>query len=230
MIAVNLDHYRLDADYKHGLHFTALPTAWVSGFHKDAQLRIGSSTAWVTDTIGAHAGFLEFTGQGLTTFERAMDRAETLMAILGSRLLETQKRVSESAEALSLRQAGEGSIVANISGSISKGVTQILRWVYFWHSSAGKNEGKRQKDEMMPGEDVVSFTLNQDFETATMTPQELTALVAAWQAGAVSSETLHNLMRRGEVLEPSRSNEEETKAIEGERKRFTLNHDLRTSA
>ena len=31
IIAVNLDHYRLDADYKHGVHFTALPTAWVSG-------------------------------------------------------------------------------------------------------------------------------------------------------------------------------------------------------
>ena len=35
IIAVNLDHYRLNADYKHGLHFTALPTAWVSGFDKD---------------------------------------------------------------------------------------------------------------------------------------------------------------------------------------------------
>lgn len=218
VIAVNLDHYRLDADYKHGLHFTALPTAWVSGFHKDAQLRIGSSTAWVTDTIGAHAGFLEFTGQGLTTFERAMDRAEKLMAILGSRLLESQKRVSESAEALSLRQAGEGSIVANISGSISKGVTQILLWVLFWHSSAGKDEGRGMKEI---GEEVVSFTLNQDFETATMTPQELTALVAAWQAGAVSTETLHNLMRRGEVLEPSRSNEEETTAIHAEKRGFT---------
>ena len=34
IIAVNLDHYRLNADYKHGLHFTALPTAWVSGFDK----------------------------------------------------------------------------------------------------------------------------------------------------------------------------------------------------
>ena len=31
MIAVNLDHCRLDADSKHGLHFTALPTAWVAG-------------------------------------------------------------------------------------------------------------------------------------------------------------------------------------------------------
>jgi hypothetical protein len=38
VIAVNLDHYRLDADYKHGMHFTALPTAWVSGFDKSATL------------------------------------------------------------------------------------------------------------------------------------------------------------------------------------------------
>jgi hypothetical protein len=50
---VNLDHYRLHADYRHGMHFTALPTAWVSGFDKAATLRIGSSTAWVTDTPGA---------------------------------------------------------------------------------------------------------------------------------------------------------------------------------
>ena len=88
MIAVNLDHFRLDADFKHGLHFTALPTAWVSGFDKTATLRIGSSTAWVSETAGATAGFLEFTGHGLTTFERAMDRDERLMAVLGSRLLE----------------------------------------------------------------------------------------------------------------------------------------------
>ncbi|MFN7138292.1 MAG: DUF4055 domain-containing protein, partial [Limisphaerales bacterium] len=74
IISVNLDHYRLNADYKHGLHFTALPTAWVSGFDKASELRIGSSTAWVAETPGATAGFLEFTGQGLTTFERAMDR------------------------------------------------------------------------------------------------------------------------------------------------------------
>ncbi len=34
VMVLNLDHYRLDADYKHGLHFTALPTAWVAGFDK----------------------------------------------------------------------------------------------------------------------------------------------------------------------------------------------------
>ena len=59
IVHVNLDPCRLDADYKHGLHFTALPTAWVSGFDKTAELRIGSSTGWVADSVGAVAGFME---------------------------------------------------------------------------------------------------------------------------------------------------------------------------
>jgi Domain of unknown function (DUF4055) len=118
IIAVNLDHYRLDADYKHVVHFTALPTAWVSGFDKSATLIIGSSTAWVTETPGAAAGFLEFTGQGLKTFERAMDRDEHLLAVLGSRLLEGQKKVGETAQAIGLCHfAGENQPV--ICGSKS---------------------------------------------------------------------------------------------------------------
>lgn len=58
------------------------------GLNKASSLRIGSSTAWVTETPGATAGFLAFTGQGLETFECAMDRDERLLAVLGSRLLE----------------------------------------------------------------------------------------------------------------------------------------------
>jgi hypothetical protein len=131
IITVNLDHYRLDADYKHGIHFTALPTAWVSGFDKTANLRIGSSTAWVTETTGATAGYLEFTGHGLITFERAMDRDERLLAVLGSRLLEGQKKVGETAQAIELRQSGENSILGNIAVNLSASLTQVLRWGYW---------------------------------------------------------------------------------------------------
>ena len=79
IIAVNLDHYRLNADYKHGLHFTALPTAWVSGFDKSSNLRIGSSTAWVAETPGATAGFLEFTGQ-VQCFDNFLLERKTISA------------------------------------------------------------------------------------------------------------------------------------------------------
>jgi hypothetical protein len=203
IIAVNLDHYRLNADYKHGLHFTALPTAWVSGFDKAAELRIGSSTAWVAETVGATAGFLEFTGQGLTTFERAMDRDERLMAVLGTRMLEAQKRVGESADAIELRQSGENSVLSAVSLSVSDSLTHVLRWVYWWNSTEETPEAI--------GEDRVLVTVNSDFSTKGMASEEITAIVSAWQAGAISRESMFELFRRGEVLPPGRTNEEESR-------------------
>ena len=205
IIAVNLDHYRLNADYKHGLHFTALPTAWVSGFDKASILRIGSSTAWVAETPGATAGFLEFTGQGLTTFERAMDRDERLMAVLGSRMLEPQKRGVETAEAIELRQSGENSVLSAISISVSASLTQMLRWAYWWNST-----------EDFPGaidSTLVQAQLNTDFSPRGLASDELTAIVRAWQSGAISKESMFELFRRGEVLPTSRTNEEEQQLI-----------------
>jgi hypothetical protein len=202
---VNLDHYRLNADYKHGLHFTALPTAWVSGFDKSSILRIGSSTAWVAETPGATAGFLEFTGQGLTTFERAMDRDERLMAVLGSRMLEPQKRAVETADAIELRQSGENSVLSAISLSVSDSISHILRWVYWWNST-----------EVLPeaiGDNQVLAQLNLDFSALGMSSEEITAIVSAWQAGAISQESMFELFRRGEVLPAGRTNEEEKKLV-----------------
>jgi hypothetical protein len=201
IIAVNLDHYRLSADYKHGMHFTALPTAWVSGFDKASSLRIGSSTAWVAETPGATAGFLEFHGQGLSTFERAMDRDEQLMAVLGTRMLESRKRVGETAAAIELRQSGENSILNTVSLSISSSLTQVLRWVYWWNST------EHFPDDIGP--DLVLASLNTDFSITGMSALEITALVAAWQAGAISQATMLDLFRAGEVIAPGRTNDEE---------------------
>ena len=214
IIAVNLDHYRLNADYKHGMHFTALPTAWVSGFDKNSSLRIGSSTAWVAETPGATAGYLEFHGQGLSTFERAMDRDEQLMAVLGTRMLESRKKVAETAAAIELRQSGENSILNTISLSVSASLTQVVRWVYWWNST-----------EPIPdaiGPNFVLVNLNTDFSVTGMSAQEITALVAAWQAGAISQETMLDLFRAGEVIAPGRSNEEEINLVLNEKKKLNI--------
>jgi hypothetical protein len=205
VISVNLDHYRLDADYKHGMHFTALPTAWVSGFDKGAALRIGASTAWVTETPGASAGFLEYTGQGLTTFERAMDRDERLMAILGARLLEMQKRVGEAAEAIELKQSGENSVLASLGMSVGMSLTQVMRWAYWWNST------ETWPDDVT--KEQVSIELNSDFSTKGLSAPEITAVVQAWQNGALSRDSMMELFRRGEVLPEGRTNEEEVRLV-----------------
>lgn len=208
VIGVNLDHYRLDADYKHGMHFTALPTAWVSGFDKSATLRIGASTAWVTETPGATAGFLEYTGQGLTTFERAMDRDERLMAILGARLLESQKKVAETAESIELRQTGENSILGSLASSVSGSLTQVLQWAYWWNSTEDFPEDATKEQ--------VTLELNSDFSTKGFTAQELATVVSAWQQGAISRDTMFDLFRRNEILPEGRTNEEEGKLVRKE--------------
>jgi len=206
IISVNLDHYRLDADYKHGLHYTALPTAWVSGFDKTSELRIGSSTAWVAETPGAVAGFLEFKGHGLSTFENAQNRDERLMAVLGSRMLEDTKRVGETADAIELRQAGENSILMTLALSVSDSISQVLRWVYWWNST-------EQYPEDI-SESLVLLQINTDFTAKGLTAMELTAIVSAWQAGAISQATMFDLFRKGEVLPTGRTDDEEKNLVQ----------------
>jgi len=121
-----------------------------------------------------------------------MDRDEQMMAVLGTRMLESRKRVGETAAAIELRQSGENSILNTVSLSVSAGLTQVLRWVYWWNST-----------EPIPdaiGSDLVLATLNTDFSVTGMSFQEIAALVAAWQAGAISQDTMLDLFRAGEVM------------------------------
>lgn len=208
LIAVNLDHYRLNADYKHGLHYTGLPTAWVSGFPKETNLRIGSGTAWVTETIGASAGYLEFTGQGLNALVAAQDKDERYMAILGARLLEENKKEAETAEVLQIRQSGEGSVLHNAAAAVGHSMTKVIKWIYWWHSTEPFPESIKDTD--------CSLNMNTDFIGYKLPADKLLALVRAWQGRAISHHTLlHNFMQ-GEVLPPGLDIAEELELIEAE--------------
>ena len=207
LIALNLDHYRLNADYKHGLHFTALPTAWLAGFGEQRELKIGSGTVWMTDNPTAKAGYLEYYGHGLTSFERALERDERLLAILGSRLLEPQKAQPETAEALALKTSGEESILSAIATALSHSLTDVLRWAHWWTTP-----GTEHFPDQLPDKAVL-FNLNQDFGTTGLDARDLTALVAAWQGKAFSRDTLFELLRKGEILPDGRTNEQEARLL-----------------
>mgnify|MGYP001816812258 FL=1 len=63
---------------------------------------------------------------------------------------------------------------------------------------------------------TVEFNLNNDFLPARMSPQELTALMQAWQQGGISQDTfLHNL-KRGEILPEDTSVEDEKDKLDFE--------------
>ncbi len=65
--------------------------------------------------------------------------------------------------------------------------------------------------------DQVLLELNTDFSTKGMAAPDIQAIVAAWQAGAISRGTMTDLFRAGEVLPEGRTNEEEVKLVGAQR-------------
>lgn len=187
LVDVNLSHYRTTADYEHGLHFTGLPTPVVTGFYADdqsSQLRIGSGTAWLLPDPAAKAFYLEFSGQGLQELREALRAKESMMATLGARILAPEKRQVETAQTAAIHRAGENSVLASISQSISIGLTHCLEWMGNWIGSDG---------------DVI-VALNKDYLPNSMTSEDVKALVTSWQAGAISHETLFSNLVKGEII------------------------------
>lgn len=105
---------------------------------------------------------------------------------------------------IELRQNGESGVLMTLALSVSDSVSQVLRWIYWWNST---KESPEDIDE-----ELVLLELNTDFSSKGMDSQELAAVVSAWQAGAISRETMFDLFRRGEVLRPGRTNEEQLAA------------------
>src|SRR6266446_6541584 len=59
----------------------------------------------------------------------------------------------------------------------------------------------------------VLIQLNTDFSLKGMSSQDLQAVVAAWQAGALSRDTMFELFRRGEILPDGRTNQDEAALV-----------------
>ena len=89
----------------------------------------------------------------------------------------------------------------------------MLRWVYWWNST------EDVPDSITSGEVLVQ--LNTDFSTKGMDSLELQAVVAAWQSGAISRDTMFELFRKGEILPDGRTNEDEAELIGQSRKQKT---------
>jgi hypothetical protein len=185
LVNINIKHWQVNVDYFHGLHYCAIPTPWAAGFPTTTELYLGAMKAWVSENPQATAGFLEFTGQGLQAVEKALDKLERQMSILGARMLEEQKKASEAAETVVMRYSGDTATLSNIVNSVELGITKAIRYVNLWRSK----------------EENVTVRLNNEFVSSKLSAQEIAALLQAYQANTISLDTfLLNLQSGGRSL------------------------------
>lgn len=207
LVNVNISHFMNSADLEHGRHFTALPTPYATGVDEvehgkkegAEDLVIGSLTAWMLPETDSRVGMLEFTGEGLGHLASGMTEKEKLMAVLGARLLEEQKKGVEAAEAVKLRHAGEKSVLSRISNAGSEGLTHVLRFLLDWVAD--------------PNPDSASCVLNADFDLVGLSPEMLEALMIQVQSGLMSWPVYFYNAKRGELYPEDHTEEDEVKLL-----------------
>jgi hypothetical protein len=202
LIDANIALYQINADYRHGLHFTGLPTPVVSGYVPEKEgekFYIGSTSAWVFPDPQAKATYLEFTGQGLSELRQAISAKQQEMAMLGARMIadETQK-ARETLGATQIKRQGENGVLSRIAQAVSEGLEWALDIFAQWAGAAGE----------------VTFQLNRDFEPTLVDAPTLTALTASLQAGAISPQEFFDLLQRGDLVEADMSFEEHQAQVE----------------
>ena len=194
LVDETMGHYQLSADYRQSLFLTAQPTPWLAGFSEEEKpAQIGSGALWASANAQARVGMLEFQGAGIEAIRQALLDSEARMVLLGARFFERPKAGVETAEAQRLRFAADGATLTTIAQTLGDGLSRALAWTAAW---AG-----------LPGEGV-SVELNRDFLPETLSPQDLTALLALWQGGAIGHEDVVAALKRGDVLAAGRRAEE----------------------
>lgn len=203
LIDANLALYQINADYRHGLHFTGLPTAVVSGYQPENQsekLYIGSQAAWVFPDPNAKAVYLEFTGQGLTELREAIKEKKQDMAMLGARMIADETRQAETLGATQIKRAGENSILAAIVTAVSNGLEWALGIFAQWAGQSG----------------TVGYQINRDFNPMMLDAQTLTAIFAGVQGGHISEAEAFELMQRGDVIDSKKTLAEHQAEVESQ--------------
>lgn len=204
---LNIKHWQVSTDYYHGLHYCALPTPWAAGFGKASELYLGALKAWVSEDPQARCGFLEFTGQGLQAIEKALDRLEAQMAIMGARMLEEQKKAAEAADTVRMRYSGDTATLSTIVTSVEQGITKAIEYLAVWKA--------------LP-EAKTEVHLNRDFVSQKLEAADIAALLQSWQAGGISLDTFLYNLQVGEILPADTTIDEEKMRIEAN-KSFTSN-------
>lgn len=202
----NFHHYRVDVDYKHGLHAVALPTPWVTGVSESQKPKtIGPNTLWAFEEPEVRCGMLEFTGAGLSQFAKAKEEIVEIIITLASRIIAPQKSSNdESALAASIRSNAETSSLASIIESLSEDITNAIRTIVWWTNGSA---------------DKVKVTINKDFMPSNMSGTDVLSYITAWIKGGISYPSLFQLLKEGEVIKGDRTIMDELADIDDEKKK-----------
>jgi len=190
--------YRKDADLSHAQFLTCNPSLIISGIDEDqAPTIVGSSVSIILPPEGAKAYYTKTDTSALNNLASTIKDLFGEAAELGASLIGLSKNVAESAETISLREAGNAVNLVSIVNHVSSAIKEILQMAADWTGSGGE----------------VEFQGSIEFAEIRLSPQAVTSLTGSWMQGGISHETLLDRFRDADIVDAEISNEDEMERI-----------------
>ena len=199
---MNISVLQRVVDQVYMLHWTALPTPWITGSDgngKGDPDSIGPSKIWYIDNPDSKVGMLEFSGNSARAHQDYIENLLFIMATTGAQILKKEGVSRETATSVLVRTASQTSLVATMVDNSSNQLKEALTIQYEWSGVTVSSK--------------FEYKLNKDFLKVDMEPNAQIALVKSWLDGAISHNTLFTKMKEGEIVHPNKTFEEEKAEI-----------------
>lgn len=195
--------YQVSADWMNALHVIGSPTPVISS---DAILqqvnegkfvfKMGVDTALIVDSQGK-ASFLE-SDRDLGALENAMERLQTLAAVLGARLLDTgSNSVMDTATSAMIKEGASTAILSSVIGSAEQALTVVINMIADMESVDGE----------------VEVSINKELIQSRIDANMLSAMFNAVIGNRMSFETFYHNLEEGGLTKPGTTAKDEIEKI-----------------
>ncbi|WP_320750898.1 DUF4055 domain-containing protein [Enterobacter roggenkampii] len=196
LVEINHGHYRNSADYEDSVWFcgqvqpymTGLDTGWRDHLEKKG-VKIGSRSPLLLPKEGSF-GYAQ--AQPNMLAKEAMDSKRDYMVQLGARLIE-QNATAKTATQASGEQTSSTSVLGICVSNVSEAYTLALGW-------CAKYLGIKRES--------TSYTINQEFIAKVAESGMVTAIVNAWQSGALRDSDMIRALQKLDLIDPADSPDE----------------------
>ena len=193
---LNVAHFRNSADYEESVFSVGQPQPWASGVDNDnerTEICIGSRVLLKLPTGGSF-GFAQPSPNTLVS--AAMDQKEKQMISLGARLID-QTAIAVTATQNDNDKEASTSVLSMCVSNVNEAYQSAIEWCALMNDTP-----------ITPDESASTYKIRQDYSRIKIDAQAVSALVTAWQSGAIALPDLREYLRSEGIIATERSDDE----------------------
>lgn len=200
---MNLAHFQNSADFEDSVFLCGQPQAFMTGLDTEWRDNLEAKGVYLGSRkvmllpVGATAGMLQ--ADPNTLAKDAMEMKQAAMVALGARIVEENKVTKTATQAAGDIATGT-SVLGLCCANVSEAYVRALQWCGVFKSNKPFLDAK--------------FALTQDFSITRADAQTISAVVEAWQSGAIGTTDKNVYFRKAGLIETERTDEEIQQDIE----------------